>query len=231
MASSKIEELKRKRQLKNKRKKNQVIYGGVLIFIGIIIYILLLKNNFLYSVIWIIGLLIGFTLQKSRFCFTASFRDPIMVGSSSVLKAVIIAFIISTIGFAFIQYNAIGGNTAIGYENIPGKIAPLGIHTAIGAILFGIGMVIAGGCASGTLMRIGEGFALQMVVLSGFIMGTVLGGYHFEFWDRFFISRSKAIYIPEYLGLPLTVTLQIIALCILYYVVDIYQTKNNMMSI
>lgn len=230
MASSKIEELKRQRQLKNKRKKNQVIYGGILIFLGIIIYILFLKNNFVYSGIWIVGLFIGFTLQKSRFCFTASFRDPVMVGSTSVLKAVIIAFIISTIGFAVIQYNAIGGNTSIAYENIPGQIAPVGIHTAIGAILFGIGMVIAGGCASGTLMRIGEGFTLQVVVLGGFIIGTLLGGRHFEFWDKLCISKSKAIYLPKYLGFPLAVTIQIIALCILYYVVDLYQKKNNMMS-
>jgi len=230
LASSKIQELKRQRQLKYENKKNQIIYGMVFITLGGLIYLFLLKNNFMYSVIWILGLLMGFTLQKSRFCFSASFRDPIMVGSTSILKAIIIASIITTIAFALIQYNAIGGNTSISYENIPGQIDPVGIHTAIGAILFGVGMVIAGGCASGTLMRIGEGFSLQLVVLLGFIIGTLLGGKNFEFWDRLFISKSPTIYIPKYLGFPISVVIQVVVLIMLYFVAEWYQKKNNMMK-
>ncbi len=229
MASSKIQELKKQRQLSNKRKKNQVIYGVVCIFIVMLIYLFLLKNNFIYSFIWKIGLLIGFTLQKSRFCFTASFRDPIMVGSTSILKAIIVAFIISTIGFAFIQYISTGGNFNIRIEDIPGQIDPVGVHTILGAILFGVGMVVAGGCASGTLMRIGEGFILQMVVLCGFIIGTLLGGNHFEFWDKLLIRNSPTIYIPHYIGFPLSVFLQIVVLIALYYVADWYDKKNNIM--
>lgn len=206
------------------------MYGMVFIILAGFIYLFFLKNNFMYSTIWVLGLLIGFTLQKSRFCFSASFRDPIMVGSTSILKAIIIASIITTIGFAFIQYTAIGGDTGISYENIPGQIDPVGIHTVIGAILFGVGMVIAGGCASGTLMRIGEGFSLQLVVLLGFIIGTLLGGKSFEFWDKLFISKSPTIYIPEYLGFHSTVVIQVGVLIILYFVAEWYQKKNNMMK-
>ncbi|WP_432663047.1 YeeE/YedE thiosulfate transporter family protein [Wukongibacter baidiensis] len=230
MSSSKIQELKAKRQLKRKSKKNQMIYGVIFTGIAGLIYLFFLKNNFVHSMIWILGLLIGFTLQKSRFCFAASFRDPIMVGSASILKAVIIATIISTIGFAAIQYSAVGGNGIISFENVPGQIEPVGIHTALGAIIFGIGMVIAGGCASGTLMRIGEGFKLQLVVLLGFIIGTLLGANHFEFWDRLFIRKSPTIYLPQYIGFHFSVAIQVVVLTILYYIVHRYEKNNSMMS-
>ncbi|SHJ88455.1 hypothetical protein SAMN02745912_01485 [Paramaledivibacter caminithermalis DSM 15212] len=230
MSSSKIQELKKNRQLNYKGKKNQLKYGLIFIMIVSFIYLYLFRNNFIYSIIWLLGLFIGFTLQKSRFCFTASFRDPIMVGSTSIFKAVIIAFIISTVGFAIIQYKSLGGNIDTDIMKIPGQIAPVGVHTALGAILFGIGMVIAGGCASGTLMRIGEGFILQLIVLIGFVIGTLLGARHFEFWDKLFISKSPAIYIPHYLGFPLSITIQILVLIILYYIADWYDKNNNMMA-
>lgn len=230
MSSSKIQELKKKRQLNYKRKKNQIIYGLIFIILVSLIYIFFLKNEFMYSVTWILGLLIGFTIQKSRFCFTASFRDPIMVGSTSILKAVIIAFIISTIGFAVIQFSFLGENIGTACTKIPGEISPVGIHTALGAILFGIGMVIAGGCASGTLMRIGEGFTLQLIVLIGFIIGTLLGARHFEFWDKLLISKSPTIYIPQYLGFHMSIVIQVLVLIVLYYIADWYDKKNNMMT-
>ncbi|MDK2800498.1 MAG: uncharacterized protein PWP27_2045 [Clostridiales bacterium] len=229
MSSSKIEELKKRRQKENKAKSSQIPYAAIFTVVAIVIYGVFLKINLKYSTFWIIGLLIGFTIQRSRFCFTASFRDPILVGNTSVLKAIIIAFIIMTIGFALVQYIFVGDSEIFDIYNIPGQIHPVGIHTAIGAIIFGIGMVISGGCASGTLMRIGEGFILQIVVLVGFIVGTLLGARQYEFWDKLFISKSPTVYIPQYIGLPIAMIGQIVILILLYFFVDWYDRKNNLM--
>ncbi|SHK50571.1 hypothetical protein SAMN02745883_02208 [Caminicella sporogenes DSM 14501] len=228
MSSSRIEELKKRRR-EYKKKKNQVIYGLLCILIALIILIFFIYNNSLYSSFWIIGLLIGFVLQRSRFCFTASFRDPILVGSTSILKAVIVAFIISTIGFGFVQYKYLTCEN-INIADIPGQLSPVGIHTAIGAVLFGIGMVVSGGCASGTLMRIGEGFQLQLVVLIGFIAGTILGARDFNFWDKVVISKTSIIYFPEIIGLPMAMIIQIAVLIALYILADWYEKHNNLMS-
>ena len=103
-------------------------------------------------------------MQRSGFCFVASFRDPVMVGSTSLFRAVIIGLMISTVGFGIFQYITISNIPNYLIDDIPGQIFPVGINTMIGAILFGIGMVIAGGCASGTLIRIGEGHVMQIVV-------------------------------------------------------------------
>ncbi|RKD29030.1 YeeE/YedE thiosulfate transporter family protein [Thermohalobacter berrensis] len=228
--SSKIEELKKRRKKEFKKKKNQTHYGLILMVLALGIYFFLLVKGISYSSFWIIGLFIGFVLQKSRFCFTSSFRDFIMVGNTALFKAIIIAFMISTIGFAIVQYMNIDDIQNFSIENVVGKIHPVGIHTIIGALMSGIGMVIAGSCASGTLMRIGEGFLLQILVLVGFIIGTLLGANQFQFWDKLLIAQSPTIYFPQHIGFVKSVIIQLIVLAGLYILADWYDKKNNIMS-
>src|SRR5699024_6665623 len=99
---------------------------------------------------------------------TASLRDPVLTGGTSLSKAVITTIAVATVGFAALQYGAY-----LKGDPIPGNINPAGIHVAVGAFMFGIGMVIAGGCASGTLMRVGEGFVMQWLSLVFFIIGSL----------------------------------------------------------
>lgn len=232
MSSQKIEELKARRQRTNIKKKNQLPYGVAMSILAVIIYVIILQYNYKYSVFWAVGVLIGFVLQRSRFCFTAGFRDPIVVGSTSVLRAIIIGLIVCTVGFVFIQYNFLQTHPNANLADIPGSIYPVGMHTAIGAFIFGIGMVIAGGCASGTLMRIGEGFLLQLVVLAGFIIGTLLAAGRFKFWHIKFIAKSPIVYIPKFFNLDIRVAalIQIIILIILYIIAYVYDKKKSIMK-
>ncbi|SNS11833.1 hypothetical protein SAMN05446037_1004159 [Anaerovirgula multivorans] len=227
MTSSRIEALKKQKQMEIRKKNNQMHYAVLGTTITFMIYFMLINYHLRLSSFWIIGILLGITMQRSRFCFASSFRDPIMVGSTSLLKAVLLAFIISTIGFFIIQYKTIVLNPDYLITEIPGQLSPVGIHTAIGAVLFGVGMVVAGGCASGTLIRIGEGYMMQLVVLIGFIIGSTLGAKHFVFWDKTLISKAPIIYFPKYLGFFPSLILQLILLCSLYYIADWYDKKNN----
>ena len=56
-----------------------------------------------------------------------------------------------------------------------GSLAPVGVAGLIGAFLFGLGMQLGGGCASGTLYTSGGGNTRMLVVLAFFIVGSVLG--------------------------------------------------------
>ena len=230
MTSERIEELKHQRQKQIKSKKSQLKYFFLVALICFIVCYYFIHKNITYSIIWVIGILIGITMQRSRFCFAASFRDPIMVGTTSLFRAVIIGLMISTVGFSIYQYITISSMTSYSISDIPGQIFPVGIHTIIGAVIFGIGMVIAGGCASGTLIRIGEGHMMQVVVLIGIIIGATAGSNHFRFWDKLFISSSKTIYIPEYIGFLPAVLIQLIVLIILYLIANWYDKQNNIMT-
>lgn len=80
-----------------------------------------------------------------------------------MLKAIIVALGVTSTGFLI--FSNIGLIVDYPY------IVSVGLNTAIGGILFGIGMVLAGGCASGTLYRVGEGYTTSMVALVGMLVG------------------------------------------------------------
>lgn len=186
--------IKRRTQVPVKKKEQiglMIIAASIVIAVGF--YLANIKP--LLAVIWFLGIALGVVLQKSRFCFTASLRDPVLTGSTSLTRATIIAFAVATVGFAALQFtNLLKGGPIIG------NVSPVGIHTAIGAFVFGIGAVISGGCASGTLMRMGEGFVMQWISIITFIIGSVLGAIHFGWWNDNFFKAAPKIYLPETLG-------------------------------
>ena len=108
---------------------------------------------------------------------------------------------------------------------LPISVDPAGIHVAIGAFLFGVGMILAGGCSSGVLMRIGEGHLLQWIVLLGFLIGTILGAKDFPFWQTRVMNYGKVIYFPEYMDLKVVTIIQEIVLVVLYKVANLYENR------
>jgi hypothetical protein len=102
------------------------------------------------------GFGIGFVLHRSRFCFSRVFREPFMTAEGEMTKAMILAIALGApVGAALIFYGTIDP-----YLAIPARFWQ---GSALGGLVFGIGMVFAGGCASGSLWRIGEGH-LKLVV-------------------------------------------------------------------
>ena len=208
---------------KRKPKKNQIPIGIlVVVFVAVIGVILNLQSAML-GFFWITGAIFGFILQKSRFCFTAAMRDPCITGSTSVTKAVLIAFAVATILFTAIKY----GYAANGLP-IPGMsyVVPISFATAAGAVMFGIGMVIAGGCASGTLMRVGEGFSMQLLSLLFFVVGSLIGANHFGWWKETFIVHGPSIHLPDVFGWIGAVIIQLLIIACLYRAATLWERKK-----
>jgi hypothetical protein len=65
-----------------------------------------------------------------------------------------------------------------------GAIAPVGTSVVIGSFIFGFAMQLGGGCGSGTLFTAGSGNLKMVITLIFFIIGSLLGSYHFEFWTN-----------------------------------------------
>ncbi len=197
-----------------KTKINKISQPKIAVFVLlvnlVICFLLFLYKPFLPG-IWVFGLAFGYVLQRSRFCFAASFRDLIVLKSSTIMRAVIIAMSISTLGFYIYNVYFFQGEIA-------GIIYPTGVNTAVGAFLFGLGMVIAGGCASGVLMRMGEGYLMQWLSFAGLLLGSVLGSWSFGWWHRVIIKNAFDIILPDLLGWPLALVTQLSFLGFLYYV-------------
>ena len=154
-------------------KKGQVFIGlGVLAAVtafGAIQY----KENSKLALFLLTGLLLGYVLQRSRFGFAGGIRKIAMTGDGKLSKALLFLFAITTIGAAGIHYGAFskGAEAAFraaeGVATIPGtgSVSAINLAFIIGGLLFGIGMIIGGGCASGTLSDTGEGSGRGMIVL------------------------------------------------------------------
>ena len=61
-------------------------------------------------------------------------------------------------------------------------MSPVGVSVMVGAFIFGIGMQLGGGCASGTLYALGGGSTRMLVTLLFFIVGSVVGVTHLAWW-------------------------------------------------
>lgn len=226
MMSNEMEALIQQRQQKEKKKKkSQIPYAIIMLIVAAILCIFLWKSNHVNVVYWVIGIAIGIVLRYSRFCFAGAFRDPFLLGNTKLLRGLLIAMMISTVGFAVIQYGYLKNNI-IDYTRIPGSVTSVGLHIMIGAFIFGVGMTIAGGCASGVLMRMGEGHALPWFAILGFLIGTTLGAKNYSFWYDKIISRASTVYFPEYMDLKVVVIVQMIILICLYMIAVWYEERR-----
>ncbi|WP_394216405.1 YeeE/YedE family protein [Brachybacterium vulturis] len=104
----------------------------------------------------LLGAILGYILQRSRFCVTGAFRDLYMARSARYFVPFLLAIAIQAIGVA-----ALTGMGVIAPE--PATFAPLAVIG--GGLLFGIGIIMAGGCATGTYYRAGEGLIGSWVAL------------------------------------------------------------------
>lgn len=104
----------------------------------------------LRALIVLAGFAIGFILHRSRLCFARAFREPFVTGEGEMTKAVILALAIGLPLAALLFEKKIIDP----YVAIP---STFWIGSLLGGLIFGIGMVFAGGCASGSLWRMGEG--------------------------------------------------------------------------
>jgi uncharacterized protein len=194
--------------------KRQIYWALLLLFLSVTIVIVLNGSNREASLNAAFGLIFGYILQRSRFCFAAGFRDIFMIRNTAVTRAILVLIMLTSLGF-FAVHTIRGGLLPDS-----GIIYPVGLHTLAGGILFGFGMVIAGNCVSGCLMRMGEGYLMQWITYFGLLLGSALGAWNLSFWGPFSIERSPVIFIPDHFGWPgaiaiyacLTIALYLLAL-------------------
>ncbi len=113
------------------------------------------------------GLVFGFVLQRGGFCLVRAISNAVLIRDATILRAYVLALLVAMAGVQLIQ--------AVGLVDIP--VRPL--HWAaniVGGLLFGVGMILAGGCSGSTWYRVGEGAVGAWVVLVGFAIGATTVG-------------------------------------------------------
>ncbi len=134
-------------------------------------------NDWRMPALTAVGGLIGFVLYRASFGFSAAFRALIEERNAYGFRAH--AVMIGITSLAFLPLISAGQIFGLKFY---GPATTIGPSFMLGALLFGIGMQIGGGCASGTLFGLGGGNMKLAGTLVGFIAGSVIGASHMEYW-------------------------------------------------
>lgn len=138
----------------NKKKIWALIVTGFFALISILTFAYNDLYIYLSAYLWF-GFIYGMCLQYGRFCFASAFRDLFAVGVPRMVVGIMTATIFFAIVSSFV--------TATGFSTF--HPSPSGIHSVIAGLIFGVGMVFAGGCASGSLYKAGEGNGVAVLVI------------------------------------------------------------------
>ncbi|MDR7475899.1 MAG: YeeE/YedE thiosulfate transporter family protein [Armatimonadota bacterium] len=138
------------------------------------------------------GVLLGMICQRSRVCFVQAFREPFLTGDTRHLRALLLGLLVSVVGFALVK--------AAILDKAEEFVRPtFWLGSFAGGVVFGVGMVLAGGCGAGSIWRAGEGHVKLWLALVGYVFSASL--------VRDWLVRSQlqehlgtAVFLPEVVG-------------------------------
>jgi uncharacterized membrane protein YedE/YeeE len=158
-----------------------------------------------HQVIWlsfIVCVFLGGLMQKTGFCTMGAVSDFFIMSRTTRLKQWFMAIGVAIIGVAVMSFFGLIDTS----KSIYTANRFLYASTVVGSILFGIGMILASGCGSKTLIRIGGGNLKSVVVflilgLTAFItLRGVLGVFRVATLDTFFITFNTPQDLPSLLN-------------------------------
>ena len=152
-----------------------------------------------------IGIGLGISLYHARFGFTSAYRRAMAEKDMTGLVAQAFMLTVAMSLFApVLSAGEIFGHSA------GGAVAPVDTAMLIGAFVFGIGMQLGGGCASGTLFTVGGGNIRMMVTLVFFCLGCWLATLNMAEWRT--LPSLGAVSLGREIGYGPAVAFQIAAL-------------------
>lgn len=169
-----------------------------------------------------LGLLSGAIMHRSDFCLAGAIRDIFLFRQSPLFPNLVLLI---TLNMVFIEIARLSG--FLSYQ-LPSSLYGLpALTTLMGGILFGVGMVLAGGCVVGALYKFGAGSLPAFITIIGMIFGSVVYvGLH-PYW-KYLAEKtrlSEAATLPQLLGINPTLILLIVVF-VLFFVVLRWHRKG-----
>ncbi|WP_440896494.1 YeeE/YedE family protein [Amphibacillus sp. Q70] len=210
---------------------------GIFIIIGLVLFGVYLHSlSETLPVYLFAGVLLGYILTRSRFGFAGGIKRIYMRGEGSLSKALLILILVTALVTMGIQWKAAleGAVPAYlateGMDIIPGtaNVYFTNIATIIGGFIFGVGMMLAGGCGSGTLADFGEGSGRALIAFIFFILGASPGHFARELIDQTAIGQvGVQLHLPEVFGYFGAFLMTVALLGIIYWLVVCYESYRK----
>jgi len=145
--------------------------------LGMMAVIVGLDYGWRLAALTVVGGLLGLTLYHASFGFTSAWRAFVFERRGAGLRAQMVMLAVAVLVF----FPILGAGEIFG-RSVGGFVFPVGVSVAAGSFIFGIGMQMGGGCASGTLYTVGGGNTRMVVTLAAFITGSLLATFHLHWW-------------------------------------------------
>jgi uncharacterized membrane protein YedE/YeeE len=116
---------------------------------------------------FLLGVAFGAISQRANFCTMGSIADVFSFGDRTRLRQWLLAIAVAVLGTNLLAAAGLI-DTADSFYTAPRLLL---LSHVVGGVLFGIGMVLAGGCPSKTLVRVGGGSLKSLVV--AIVIGVV----------------------------------------------------------
>jgi uncharacterized membrane protein YedE/YeeE len=141
-----------------------------------------------------IGALFGFFLQKGDLCGSSAFSEVVLARDGRKVWGLWVAIVVSMLGIAL--------GDLLGWIQLNPKPF-MWAGAVVGGVIFGVGMVLAGGCVSGCLYKGAAGNLNSLVALLAMPVGIGLVEYGpLNGW----LVRLKQVKIPAADGGPVTLS-------------------------
>jgi hypothetical protein len=115
-----------------------------------------------------LGLVVGAVLYRSDFCMAGILRDIFLFKDYERVRHLFLAVVLTLIFFLLLR------NFGLAPENNFSTGDKSFLLGGVGGIVFGFGMVLAGGCVFGTLYKMAGGNLTYWIVCGGVIVGSLL---------------------------------------------------------
>ncbi len=182
---------------------------AMLIAIASLYYVWQSQSDF-EALLLLLGMALGLCLFHASFGFTTAWRNLIQHRDGSGIRGQLVMLSMSVVLF----FPVLGAGELFG-NSVNGFVRPLGPSVIFGAFIFGIGMQIANGCASGNLYHFGSGRFNALPVIVGFSAGALWSTLDYEWWTT--LPQLAPIGLIEILGVLPAIILNLILFAVIYW--------------
>ncbi len=168
----------------------------------------------------LLGLSAGFIMHRADFCLAGMFRDLFLFRALFKLRILLLLIVISMFLFESARLAGIIHLYPFPSFGSPSLAAPFG------GMIFGIGMVMAGGCVVGSLYKTGSGSVPSLIAVIGLIAGSALFAEFFPWWSKITANATflkGKITLAQALGLSPTLLAATVAAIALPWIFTIYR--------
>jgi len=186
---------------------------------------------------FVVAFLFGLVAAKTNFCTMGALSDIVNMGHWGRMRMWLLAMAVAIVGTSWLSYAGLVDLS----KSVPQRPVLTWLSLALGGLIFGVGMTLAGGCANKNLIRLGGGSVRSLVVLvftgiaSYMTLKGLFGQWRAGFLDPVSINLGERGWADQGLGTALarttgmdakTALLAVAASCVAGLLIFVFKDKR-----